>query len=143
LRGALGKGAQVRFDEPVDYGAEDSWLAAHPGDPDDDYHILLFTLSATPEDENHGAIATMLLARMKRERSGAVLAAIIDESPYRSHFAGQSGLYERIAARLQAWREVLSAAGIAPLSVDLAQQVDAELAQRIESGLLPDGAMRG
>ena len=48
-----------------------------------------------------------------------------------------------IAARLQAWRQVLSAAGIAPLSVDLAREVDAELAQRIESGLLPDGEMRG
>jgi hypothetical protein len=143
LRGALGDGAQVRFDEPVDYGAEESWLASHPGDPDDDYHILLFTLSATPEDENHGALATGLAARLKRERSGSVLAAIIDESPFLAHFAGQSGLDERIAVRLQGWRKVLSAAGIAPLSIDLAQQIDADLAQRIESGLLPDGEMHG
>ena len=144
LQSAVGDGAEVRFDEPVGYGAEESWTAAHPTDPDDDYHILLFTLSATPENENHGALAGLLAARMKRERAGTILAAIVDESPFRSHFAGQSGLAERIEARLQAWRKVLSAAaGIAPLSIDLAQQPGADLAQRIESGLIPDGAMHG
>lgn len=143
LRAALGDGAQVRFDEPVDYGTEETWLAAHPGDPDDDYHLLLFSLSATPEDENHGAFAQALSARTKRDGSGAVLAAIVDESPFRAHFAGQSGLDERVADRAQAWRQVLSPAGVAPLAIDLAQQLDATLAERIERGLLPDGAMHG
>jgi hypothetical protein len=143
LRGALGDGADIRFDEPVDYGAEDIWLATHPDDPDDDYHVLLFTLSATPEDENHGTLAMSLSDRLKRAKLGTVLATIVDESPFRAHFAGQSGLEDRIAVRLQAWRKVLSGAGVVPLAIDLAQPMDAEFAQRIESGLLPGGAMQG
>ena len=143
LRAALGDGAQVRFDTAVDYGAEDGWLAAHPGDPDDDYHLLLFTLSATPEAENHGALAGELARRIADGAPGTVLAAVIDESPYRAHFAGQSGLEDRIAARLEAWRNVLAGAGIVPLGVDLAAMPDDALACRIESGLLPDGGMRG
>lgn len=60
LRLALGDGAQVHFDEPIDYGAEDRWMADYCANPDEDYHILLFTLSATPEEENHGAFAAGL-----------------------------------------------------------------------------------
>jgi hypothetical protein len=143
LRGALGDGADVRFDEPIDYGAEESWMTDHPLDPNDDYHVLLFTLSATPEAENHGELAARLAARISRYGTGTVLAALIDESAYRAHFAGQAGLEERIAGRLRSWRSVLGAAGVTPMSADLAQPVSAELAQRIESGLLADGALRG
>lgn len=143
LRAALGDGAQVRFDEPIAYGSEDLWIAGHPADPGDDYHILLFTLAATPELENHGALADALVRRAAAQQSGTVLAAVIDESPYRAHFAGQTGLDERIAKRLEAWRTALAGAGIVPLSLDLSREIDTALAQRIESGLLPDGAMHG
>ncbi|MEO6092992.1 MAG: DUF2868 domain-containing protein [Novosphingobium sp.] len=143
MRAALGEGAEVRFDEPVDYGGEDRWLADSPGSPEDDYHILLFTLSTTPEEENHGALAAALAVRTARERPGTALAALVDESPYRAHFAGQAGLEDRVAGRLGAWRRVLAPAGLTPLGLDLAQHVDAGLARRIEAGLLPDGAMHG
>ena len=143
LRAALGDGAQIRFDDPVEYGAEDRWLTQHAADPADDYHILLFTLSTTPEEENHGTMAANLAARIARDQPGTVLAALIDETPFRAHFAGQTGLGERIDMRIAAWRRVLSRTGIAPLAIDLSQGPDAALAQRIESGLLPDGAMRG
>jgi hypothetical protein len=143
LGAAIGDGAEVGFDEPIDYGAEESWLAAQVLKPDLDYHILLFSLSATPEAENHGALAAELARRLKREQPGTVLAAIVDESPYRSHFAGQPGLDERISQRLDAWLRVLANAGVPLLALDLSQQIDETLAQRIESGLLPDGALRG
>jgi len=142
LRRALGDGAEVRFDDPVEYGAEEHWLAAHALDPKDDYHILLFTLSATPEAENHGALAAALKGRVADENPDTVLAALIDESPFRTHFAGQAGLEERIAGRLAAWRRVLADKGLTALSVDLSREVDEALAQRIEGGLLTDGAMR-
>ncbi len=142
LRGALGEGAQVRFDDPVEYGAEERWLATHAADPADDYHILLFTLSTTPEAENHGALATALVRRIADEHPGTVAAALIDETPFRTHFAGQAGLEERITVRLAAWRRVLADAGLATLSVDLSREVNDALAQRIEAGLLADGGMR-
>ncbi len=143
LRGALGDGTQIRFDPPLEYGSEDRWLSENPGDPADDYHVLLFTLSATPEAENHGALAAALSARGAREQRGTAMAAILDETPYRAHFAGQAGLDDRIAGRLEAWRSALAASGLTPLALDLSSELDRELAARIEGGLLPDGAMHG
>ena len=143
LRGALGDGAQVRFDEPIEYGAEDLWLTEHDSDPRDDYHILLFTLSATPEEENHGALTKALAERLKRDHPGTLLSAIIDESQFRGHFAGQPGLDQRVTSRLDAWSKALAPSGLALLALDLSHDVDGGLAQRLESGLLPDGAMRG
>ena len=142
LRGALGDGADVRFDEPIDYGEEDRWLARHVGEPEDDYHILLFTLSATPEEENHGALAVALAKRIGKEARGTVLAAVIDETPFRARFAGQPGLEERISSRLDAWRKALSDASIVPLGLDLSQDLDGAIAQRLEGGLMSDAAMR-
>jgi hypothetical protein len=143
LRGALGDGAKVRFDQPISYGEEDTWLARHVGDAEEDYHILLFTLSATPEDENHGALATALAGRIASGKSGTMLSAVVDETPYRAHFAGQAGIEERIAGRLSEWRKTLAAARIVPFGLDLSQEVDGGIAQRLESGMMPDGAMRG
>lgn len=143
LRAALGDGAEVRFDPAIDYGGEEGWIAAHPPRPEDDYHLLLFTLSATPEAENHGALARDLAARIAADHPGTALAALIDESPFRAHFAGQAGLDERVASRVAAWRGVLAEAGVTPVALDLADPLDDTLAQRLESGLLPDGALHG
>lgn len=143
LRAALGDGADVRFDPPVDYGSEDRWLSHNPGSPDDDYHIVLFTLSSTPEEENHGALATALRARIEQDHPGTVLCAIVDESPFRAHFAGQAGLDERVEGRLGTWRRALAGAAIAVIGLDLSHEADTDLAQRLESGLLPDGALHG
>lgn len=141
IRAALGESAEVRFDEAIDYGAEDGWLAAHPPAADDDYHVLLFNLSATPEAENHGALARQV-ADALRANPGTVLAAVVDESGFRAHFAGQSGLDERVAQRLSAWRAVLGEAGVMPLGIDLSEAPEGDLAERIERGLLPDAEMR-
>ncbi len=143
LRDGLGDGAEVRFDEPIDYGEEDIWLGQHVGDPEEDYHILLFTLSATPEEENHGALAKALADRLKANRLGTILAAVIDETPFRAHFAGQSGLDERIASRLDGWRKALAGARIMPFGLDLSSEANEGLAHRIESALMPDAAMHG
>lgn len=139
LAGALGDGAEVRFDEPVDYGGEDAWLAAQTLDPSDDYRLLLYTLSSTPEAENHGALARTLAERIAREHPGTVLTALVDEAPYRAHFAGQAGLDDRIAGRAATWRRILGEAGLSPLVLDLASSGDTALAQRLESGLVGTG----
>lgn len=141
LRAVLGERAEVHFDEPVDYGGEDLWAETHTADPDDDYHLLLYTLSATPEAENHGAIAAALAQANERSGGGTMLGALIDESPYRAHFAGQAGLDERIATRMEGWRSKLAPAGINPLGVDLSHVGDDTLAQRIEANLIPDAEL--
>lgn len=143
LRGALGDGARIRFDDPVDYGAEDSWLAAAQIDPADDYHIALFTLSATPERENHGQFVTSLAARIAAESSGTAIGLIVDESSWRAHFAGQSGLDDRALRRAEAWRAVIGNAGVAPLTLDLASADPQRDGERIESALVPGAILSG
>lgn len=140
LRTALGDGARVHFDDPVDYGAEDRWLAGVTLRPGDDHHLLLFALSATPEDENHGELARGLAKRCAG--TGIALAAILDESALRARFAGEAGLAERLATRRRAWEAVLGAAGIVPLALDLSAD-DAGDAQRIEAALVAGARMEG
>jgi len=138
LRAVLGDEAEVRFDEPVAYGAEDNWAAQHSLDPGDDYHLLLFSLSSTPEAENHGIFAKRLADQGSSRGKGTVIGALIDESPYREHFAGQAGLDERIETRLDAWRAILAPAGVAPTGIDLSATDDDALAKRIEGNLIRD-----
>lgn len=140
LRGVLGDGAEVRFDPAIPYGGEDGWATAHPPDPEEDYHLLLFTLSSTPEAENHGEFARLLAGTTARAK-GTIMGALIDETPWRAHFAGQPGLDERVATRLAAWRSVLAPAGIAPLGIDLTDVQDDDLAKRIEASLIPDAEL--
>ena len=69
------------------------------------------------------------------------MGALIDETPWRTHFAGQPGLDERVETRLTAWRSVLAPAGIAPLGIDLGDARDEALARRIEANLIPDAEL--
>ena len=76
-------------------------------------------------------------------RPGTAVRAVIDEGPFRARFAGQAGLDARVAGRLDGWRQVLTAAGITPLALNLSQPFDEAAVQRIEGGLLADGELRG
>ena len=143
LKGMLGDGAEIRFDDPVDYGSEETWRATHQPDPRDDYHLLLFTLSATPEEENHGEIARVLAAEEGRCGQGTIVGALVDESQFRAHFAGQAGLDGRVETRLAAWRSVMANAGLDPLGIDLTEEQSDALAERLEANLLPDAELYG
>lgn len=137
LQAIMGSGAEVRFDEPVEYGAEDRWAATREVDPSDDYHLLLFTLSATPEAENHGEFAATV-ARKRASAKGTIVGALVDETPYRAHFAGDPALEQRIATRLDGWRKVLGASDMLPIGIDLSDLEGDALAKRIEANLIPD-----
>jgi len=141
LRAALGDGTEVRFDEPVEYGLEDTWLEVHPLDPDDDYHLVFFTLSATPEAENHGTFVTQLAKQRGTRARGTIVSALVDEGPWRAHFAGQAGLNERAETRLQSWRNTLASAGIVPVGIELRGEQDDDLAKRIEAALVADAEL--
>ncbi len=140
LRGALGDRAEVRIDPPVGYGEEEAWAGTVTLDPDEDYHLLLFSLSATPEAENHGEMAARL-ARLRAERTpGTRVVALVDDSAFRRHFAGQDELAERLASRQRAWAAVLAEAGVEQLTTDLAGEGDALLRQ-MEGALAADALM--
>ncbi len=140
LHEALGDAAPIRFDPLVEYGAEESWLEEAVARDRDEYHIALFTLSATPENENHGEFVRGL---RKLEGSIASVVVIVDESAYREHFAGQAGLDDRIAARSAAWQDIMAKAGIAPLLIDIATADPADERERLEAALVQGGLLEG
>ena len=139
LTRALGERTEIVFDEPVLYGEEDSWLEANPPDPATDFRVLLFSASATPEDENHGSFATQLA---KAVHAGTSLSAVVDESPFRARFAGQAGFEERLSGRVDAWRSVLDRAGLPVLFANLADASTQSLAERLEGNLMAGPEMR-
>ena len=136
---ALEDGAHVTIDPPIAYGEEEGWLAAHHPDPTVDYRVLLFSVAATPENENHGEFASGVAKLLP---AGTVLAALVDEGPFRARFEGQAGFNERIGGRVAAWRSVLAEAGLVPLSLDLSRGETNTLAEQLEGGLLPNAELR-
>ncbi|HZG47249.1 MAG TPA: DUF2868 domain-containing protein [Allosphingosinicella sp.] len=138
---ALGEGTQTSFDPPITYGGEDEWLDRATIEEEVDYLIILFNLSATPEDENHGALAAGLQRRLTHRRSGARLAAILDQTPYRQRLGTQADADQRLRTRTAEWERVLSAHHLHPLAVDLGDQDVSALAKRLESALVKDAAL--
>jgi hypothetical protein len=61
---------------------------------------VLFSLAATPEQENHGA----LLSAIARQLPGGV-QVLVDESALTERGAGQAGMEARLAERIALWRQ--------------------------------------
>ena len=76
--------------------------------------VVVFSLAATPEAENHGAI----IGRLATRSPGIPLLAIIDSSEFVARFRE---VPQRVAEREAAWRQVLEARGASPLFISLAQ----------------------
>jgi len=112
LERAYGAKSSIDIASPVAWGAEDSV----PKDvvPADAASVAaLFSLSATPEPENHGAFLAALRSRLA---AGTPLAAIIDESSFRKRFAQSP---ERLEERRAAWQRMLAEQRVAPVFLDL------------------------
>jgi hypothetical protein len=77
--------------------------------------VALFSLTATPEAENHGAFVAGIARQLA---SRAPLAAIVDEAGFRERFPGQA---QRLEERRTLWRRMLGEQGIEPVFADLAQ----------------------
>lgn len=75
--------------------------------------VGLFSLTATPEGENHGVFMAGL-ARVATPPTQ--LAVVVDEAGFRVRFPGQTA---RMDERRAAWRQMLSRHGITPVFVDL------------------------
>jgi hypothetical protein len=72
--------------------------------------LVLFSLTATPERDNHGAFAASLASRVV----GAPLVAVVDTSDFVERFAPQ-----RIQERRAAWEQALAFAGVDVIFVRL------------------------
>jgi hypothetical protein len=98
--------------------------------------VVVFGLAATPEPENHGAFARAIAARAG---PGTPIMAVVDESAFRRRFAQEPA---RLDERREAWRELLTGHGLAPVFVDLdapnLAAAEAELEAALGRGLGKD-----
>ena len=93
--------------------------------------VAVFSLSATPEVENHAAFIATLAALLPR---GTPLVAVVDESAFRKRFGHDSA---RIDERRATWRRILATRrDIAPVFVALesgdVDDASRELSERID-----------
>ena len=96
----LGDDAEVVMQPTVAFGAEDSMRPTLASDAPATLTLALFSLAATPENENHGAF----LRALRGSSSAARLAVLIDESGYRRRLGAQAGAEARLEERRSAWR---------------------------------------
>lgn len=135
LDAALGEGTRVEFEETVAYGEEDDYLAGRQQDgrPEPDHLLVLFSLAATPEQENQGALVRGLLAVTRLPP-----VALLDASAWRIRLAGQAGAEARMAQRRNAWETLLRGAGARTVALDLEAADPAAAAQLLEAAFQPE-----
>ena len=81
--------------------------------------VLLFTLAATPEDENHGRVIELVRDAPAVRAGSAALRIVVDEGPYAARMG--EALAARLEERRRAWRDFVAARGLAAQIVDLAR----------------------
>jgi hypothetical protein len=114
-RKLLGDEADVTLRPSVPFGAEETASdGLRVGDPQVPLTVALFSLAATPENENHGQFIDRLRAALASR-----LAVIVDEAGYRLRLGSQAGAAERLAERRSTWLSFCTARNVAAACVDL------------------------
>jgi hypothetical protein len=128
LPALLGGELVIESEASTPYGEEDALLAQLEVGGGADVLVLLFSLAATPEDENHGVLMTGARELVARggSRSGSLsgsnaeLVVLVDEAPYAARLAGEGGARERLDERRALWQAFARAHGAEARFVDLA-----------------------
>jgi Protein of unknown function (DUF2868) len=118
LHAAFGADTRIEFAPAVAYGDEERFSAAASGAASD-LEILLFSLAATPEVENHGRILQQARDRGSRSEVGSRWLVLVDEAPYLARLGGDASLAGRIEQRRSAWRDFVRAHGFEACTLDL------------------------
>jgi hypothetical protein len=113
----MGEHLAIDLRAPVRYGDEETFVrdAGGQGAALADVVVLLTTLAATPEDENHGLVIEGLRGWLAKHRPQAQLVVMIDEAPYAARVPA-----DRLAERRETWRAFVAARGAEPRFVSLA-----------------------
>lgn len=121
LGGALGGAVELEPATVIAYGEEDVLAARLRGGRADaaDCHVLLMSLAATPERENHGQVIAALRDRIGGAREGGGLLVLIDEAPYAARMQGDASFERRLDERRNAWREFVAQQGLQACIADL------------------------
>ena len=117
---ALGESLTFDARAPVRYGEEDEFLQGLGDAGRPDAVVLLFNLSATPEEENHGTIIAGVRDWLAAKHPHAKLLVLVDEGPYAAKMAADGGADARVPERRHAWQEFVAARGLGACIVNLA-----------------------
>ena len=118
LEGALGDGAQAQLLPSVPLGAEDE-LAKHLPALVADKLALLFSATATPERETHGAFVQAVAA----QRPSGTVFVLVDESGMRRQLGTAAAAAPRLQQRREAWQRLLQGLSLPlPHFIDLSPQ---------------------
>jgi hypothetical protein len=115
-RAAFGPATRLELGAPIAYGDEQAAAGRLAGAHD--LRLLLFSLAATPEAENHGAVLEAAAQASSRT------LALVDEAPYLAAMGADATLASRIAERREAWRTFVRRHGREAIAVDLASLAD-------------------
>jgi hypothetical protein len=121
LSDALGGEVELELTAKVPYGGEDAF-AAQLRDARmaaAECHVLLMSLSATPEPENHGQVLAALRGALGGKHPRGALLVLIDQGPYAVRMRGDASYERRMQERGQVWREFVAAHGLTACLVDL------------------------
>jgi hypothetical protein len=116
LASEMGEHLAIDLRAPIRYGEEEAFVRdiGRQGAQLADVVVLLASLAATPEDENHGLVIEKLRDWMAKERPQAELVVMVDEAPYAQRVPA-----ERVAERRRAWQAFIAARGVEPRFVTL------------------------
>jgi hypothetical protein len=123
LEAQFGRGASADVRPMVRYGDEAGVrasledLAGGKGDV-----VLLLSLAATPESENHGLAVAAARDVAARARPPREVRIVVDEAPFLARFEGDATLAGRIDERRRLWREFVRGYGLDATFVDLRAQ---------------------
>lgn len=110
---AFGPRATLQLSPSIAFGEEDALPASAQPDKGSTLALAVFSLTATPEDENHGRFLSALASRLPQ---GTPLAALVDEGSFVARFAGQP---ERRDERCRVWTRLFDKHGVASAFVNL------------------------
>jgi len=101
----LGEQPRLMLQPSTAYGEEprDALRDLPLDDGDATVTAVLFSLAATPENENHGALLDYLVSRSARG-----IAVLVDESGYLERVGAQAGAQARMAERRALWQQFCS-----------------------------------
>jgi hypothetical protein len=105
---------QVERRTSLRYGEEDMAAAAFAigAHRVADLHVVVMSLAATPEAENHGVVIAAARDAAHRARPPAGVRIVVDESPYAARLAGDATLASRLEERRRLWRNFVAGYGL-------------------------------
>jgi hypothetical protein len=117
----FGRAARTDLRAMAPYGQEEQLRSAlvGAGIGNAEGLVLLLSLAATPESENHGLAIAAARDATRGAKPERALRVVVDESGYGSRLAGDASLAGRIDERRRLWRDFIRGYGVDAVFVDL------------------------